>query len=190
MLRLALRYQEQIRYFPMPDRDVQVGAAVENDLVAPFPGISRHHAKLHPEGDSVRVTDLGSTNGLVRDGRRLDEILLTPGKAVCLGHAILTLEDLSSSDGETGLRFQVSDGQDLGEPPGDRYVDVAARRRFLSRGGSALRSRARTRRRHGSGGAARSRPAVPRSREPPDPCNRDPRRSGGDRVCGAVAVRI
>ncbi|HEX3554920.1 MAG TPA: sigma 54-dependent Fis family transcriptional regulator [Thermoanaerobaculia bacterium] len=106
MLRLALRYQEQIRYFPMPDRDVQLGAGMENDLIAPFPGISRHHAKLHPEGAGVLVTDLGSTNGLVRDGRRLDEVLLTPGKGVRLGHAVLALEDLSSSDGETGLRFQ------------------------------------------------------------------------------------
>ena len=106
MLRLALRYQEQIRYFPMPDRDVQLGAAAENDLVVPFPGISRHHAKLRPEGAALLITDLGSTNGLVRDGRRLDEILLTPGKTVRLGHAILALEDLSSSDGETGLRFQ------------------------------------------------------------------------------------
>ncbi len=116
MLRLALRYQEQIRYFPMPDREVQLGAAMENDLVAPFPGISRHHAKLAPEGGAVRVTDLGSTNGLVRDGRRLDEVLLTPGKEVCLGHAILALEDLSSSDGDTGLRFQTSDGQGSAGP--------------------------------------------------------------------------
>jgi DNA-binding NtrC family response regulator len=110
MLRLALRYQEQIRYFPMPDHDVRLGAAEENDLVAPFPGISRHHAKIQPEGAGLLVTDLGSTNGLVRDGRRLDEVLLTPGKTVCLGHAILALEDLSSSDGETGLRFQTPAG--------------------------------------------------------------------------------
>jgi hypothetical protein len=108
MRRLALRYQEQIRYFPLPDREVLLGAAAENDLVAPFPGISRLHARLHPEGAGVRITDLGSTNGLVRDGRRLDEVLLTPGREVGLGHAVLTLEDLSSSDGETGLRFQAS----------------------------------------------------------------------------------
>ncbi len=106
MLRLALRYQEQIRYFPMPSHEIQVGTATENDFVAPFPGISRHHAKICPEGAGLRVIDLGSTNGLVRDGRRLDEVLLTPGKTVRLGHAVLALEDLSSSDGETGLRFQ------------------------------------------------------------------------------------
>jgi DNA-binding NtrC family response regulator len=117
MLRLALRYQEQIRYFPIPDREVQLGAAAENDLVAPFPGISRHHAKLSPEGGGVRVTDLGSTNGLVREGRRLDEVLLTPGKEVCLGQVILALEDLSSSDGETGLRFQTSGGPGSLGPP-------------------------------------------------------------------------
>jgi DNA-binding NtrC family response regulator len=114
MLRLALSYQEQIRYFPMPDCDVQLGAAAENDLVAPFPGISRYHAKLHPEGAGLLLTDLGSTNGLVRDGKRLDEVFLTPGKAVRLGQAVLALEDLSSSDGETGLRFQTSISDDAG----------------------------------------------------------------------------
>src|SRR5436305_12434350 len=123
MLRLALRHQEQIRYFPMPDRDVQLGAAAENDLVAPFPGVSRHHAKLHPEGTSLLVTDLGSTNGLVRDGRRLDEVLLTPGKAVRLGQAVLALEELSSSDGEIGLRLQASGSQTIAGSPA---TDTAA----------------------------------------------------------------
>ncbi|HSS52086.1 MAG TPA: sigma 54-interacting transcriptional regulator, partial [Thermoanaerobaculia bacterium] len=87
-------------------REIQLGTATENDFVAPFPGISRYHAKICPSGTGLLITDLGSTNGLVRDGRRLDEIFLTPGKTVRLGHAVLTLEDLSSSDGETGLRFQ------------------------------------------------------------------------------------
>jgi DNA-binding NtrC family response regulator len=100
----------------MPDRDVQLGTAVENDLVASFPGISRHHAKICPSGAGLLITDLGSTNGLVRDGRRFDEILLTPGKTVRLGHAALTLEELSSSDAETGLRFQTPAQTDAGPP--------------------------------------------------------------------------
>ncbi|MFY9823206.1 MAG: sigma 54-dependent Fis family transcriptional regulator [Thermoanaerobaculia bacterium] len=116
MLRLVLRYQEQIRYFPMPDRDVQLGTAAENDFVAPFPGISRHHAKICPSGAGLLITDLGSTNGLVRDGRRFDEILLTPGKTVRLGHTVLVLEDLSSSDAETGLRFQTPASAAAGPP--------------------------------------------------------------------------
>ncbi|HEX4960766.1 MAG TPA: sigma 54-interacting transcriptional regulator [Thermoanaerobaculia bacterium] len=116
MLRLVLRYQEQIRYFPIPDREVRLGTAAENEMVAPFPGISRHHARLRPEGTGLLLTDLGSTNGLVRDGRRLDEVLLSPGKTVRLGHAVLTLEDASSSDAETGLRFQTPDSQGVAGP--------------------------------------------------------------------------
>ncbi|HEV7507935.1 MAG TPA: sigma 54-interacting transcriptional regulator [Thermoanaerobaculia bacterium] len=119
MLRLALRYQEQIRYFPMPDREIRLGTAAENDFVAPFPGISRYHAKIGPSGTGLRITDLGSTNGLVRDGRRFDEILLAPGKTVRLGHAVLTLEDLSSSDGEPGLRFQTPAHAVAGPPATD-----------------------------------------------------------------------
>ena len=116
MLRLALRFQDQVRYFPVPDRDVRLGAAVGNDLVAPFPGISRRHAKLRAEGGGVLVTDLGSRNGLVRDGRRLNEILLTPGEAVSLGHAVLTLEDVSSSEGETGLQIPLPSAEASASP--------------------------------------------------------------------------
>ena len=53
MLSLTLRYQEQIRYFPMPDRDVRLGAAMENDLVAPFP-VRGIDVEVLQTGDAVR----------------------------------------------------------------------------------------------------------------------------------------
>ena len=34
-------------------------------------GVSRHHAELRPDGDGWVVEDLGSTNGVLLNGRRI-----------------------------------------------------------------------------------------------------------------------
>ena len=34
-------------------------------------GVSRHHAELRPDGDGWVVEDLGSTNGVLVNGRRI-----------------------------------------------------------------------------------------------------------------------
>jgi DNA-binding NtrC family response regulator len=105
MRRLAVRCADQVRYFALPQAPARLGAAPDNDLVAPFRGISRHHALLHPAAAGVLLTDLGSTNGLVRDGKRHPELLLVPGEAVQLGRALLTLEEVPSGDGEIALHL-------------------------------------------------------------------------------------
>jgi len=84
----------------------RLGAAADNDLVAPFPGVSRRHARLESTGDGLLVVDLGSKNGLVSDGRRFENLLLTVGREVHLGHAVLSVEEVSSSDLDLGLRFE------------------------------------------------------------------------------------
>jgi transcriptional regulator with AAA-type ATPase domain len=117
MLRLTIHCNGEVRHFPMPRDAAHLGSASENDLVVPFPGVSRRHALLTPRPGGLLLTDLGSTNGLVRDGRRCDETLLTPGKAIRLGHAVLVLEELSSSDAEAALRLQSAGGSSHGMLP-------------------------------------------------------------------------
>jgi two-component system response regulator PilR (NtrC family) len=107
MRRIAVRCADQVRYFPLPPGPARLGSAPDNDLVVPFRGVSRHHALLHPAAAGVLLTDLGSTNGLVRDGRRHAELLLVPGDAVQLGRAVLTLEEVPSGDGEIALPLSV-----------------------------------------------------------------------------------
>jgi two-component system response regulator PilR (NtrC family) len=85
---------------------VRLGAAADNDLVAPFPGVSRRHARLESTADGVLVVDLGSKNGLVSEGRRFENLLLTDGRQVHLGHAVVSVEEVSSSDLDLGLRFE------------------------------------------------------------------------------------
>jgi diguanylate cyclase (GGDEF)-like protein len=58
---------------PLPPGGLDVGRAPENGLCLPEPEVSRHHARLRVSADlkSVELRDLGSTNGLFVNGKRV-----------------------------------------------------------------------------------------------------------------------
>lgn len=62
-----------------------IGRSSDCDLVVDDPNISRRHAELRADGDSWRVVDLGSTNGVKVNRRRVDEAPLRSGDRVTLG---------------------------------------------------------------------------------------------------------
>src|SRR4051794_14702390 len=49
-----------------------LGRSRDCDLVIDDPNVSRHHAEVRPSGGSWIVNDLGSTNGVKVNGRRVD----------------------------------------------------------------------------------------------------------------------
>jgi hypothetical protein len=62
-----------------------IGRSRDCDLVIDDPNISRHHAELRSVGDGWRIADLGSTNGIKINRRRVDEGLLRSGDRITLG---------------------------------------------------------------------------------------------------------
>ncbi|MEX1141893.1 MAG: DUF3662 and FHA domain-containing protein [Thermoleophilaceae bacterium] len=62
-----------------------IGRSRECDLAIDDPNISRRHAELRSDGDSWRIVDLGSTNGVKVNRRRLDEAVLRSGDRITLG---------------------------------------------------------------------------------------------------------
>jgi hypothetical protein len=64
---------------------VTVGRAEDNDLVLANPEVSRHHARLEPDGKGWRAVDLGSTNGTWVNGVRLDAASIAVGDEVAFG---------------------------------------------------------------------------------------------------------
>ncbi|UJR79354.1 FHA domain-containing protein [Sandaracinus amylolyticus] len=77
------------------DRPVlHVGRGAENDLVLPHPTVSTRHARLTRGNDgTVRVEDLGSTNGTYVDGERVGSrgAIARPGQRVVVGAVALTI---------------------------------------------------------------------------------------------------
>jgi pSer/pThr/pTyr-binding forkhead associated (FHA) protein len=61
-------------------------------VVLSDPNVSRRHAELRREGDGWKVVDLGSTNGVKVNRRRVDEARLRPGDTITLGLVDLTFE--------------------------------------------------------------------------------------------------
>jgi hypothetical protein len=68
----------------------RIGRGSETDLRIDDPGISRNHAELRRSGGDVTIVDLGSTNGIVVNGRRVDQERLREGAEVRLGSTTMT----------------------------------------------------------------------------------------------------
>jgi hypothetical protein len=68
----------------------RIGRGADNDLRIEDPGISRHHAELRHDGGDVTVVDLGSTNGILVDGRRVQQARLDEGAELVLGSTTMT----------------------------------------------------------------------------------------------------
>ena len=78
------------RVTPFRGAELIVGRGPTCDLVLATAGVSRRHARFVREGDSFRVLDLGSANGLRVNGERATERLLNVGDVVAIDDFTLT----------------------------------------------------------------------------------------------------
>jgi hypothetical protein len=71
---------------------VVVGRSREADIVLQDPNVSRRHAELRRDDGGWQIVDLGSTNGIKVNGRRVDSQQLSAGDQVTIGVTDLTFE--------------------------------------------------------------------------------------------------
>ena len=71
---------------------VLLGRSRECEVVIADPNVSRRHAELRQDGGRWVIADLGSTNGVKVNGRRVDRAELDPGDRITLGVTELTFE--------------------------------------------------------------------------------------------------
>ena len=62
-----------------------IGRGADCDIRVDDPGVSRRHAEIRVSGSVAVIVDLGSTNGIVVDGRRTTQEKLGEGMRVQLG---------------------------------------------------------------------------------------------------------
>ena len=96
---------------PMPDGNLRIGRAPDNDLVVDDLIASRYHAELRRALDGrYEITDLSSNNGTYVNGRRISAEPLTDGDTVGIGHSTFRLEDgrlqQFADDGEVTVTAQ------------------------------------------------------------------------------------
>src|SRR5918911_660719 len=94
--------------------DVEGAAVIGRDpasaaLVVEDREVSRRHASLIPEGQSLNVEDLGSTNGTFVNGERLvGSRVLVPGDRLRIGTTVLELT-LASDAPSSAVRAESGD---------------------------------------------------------------------------------
>lgn len=74
------------------DEIVTIGRLPECAVVLEDPNVSRRHAQLRREGDSVVLVDLGSTNGTKVNGVQVRERRLMPGDTITVGTTPMRFE--------------------------------------------------------------------------------------------------
>jgi pSer/pThr/pTyr-binding forkhead associated (FHA) protein len=96
-----------------------IGRREDCDLRIPLGDISRKHCRMIREGDSIRLEDLGSSNGTYVNGQRVQEAILQPGDTVRVGPVLFVLqvdgvpadEDLKPNEGaEAGASEETGAG--------------------------------------------------------------------------------
>jgi PAS domain S-box-containing protein/putative nucleotidyltransferase with HDIG domain len=75
-------------FFPLTER-ITIGRGDMNDIQLNDEKVSRSHAVIYPIGDQIFVEDLGSRNGTIANGQRIDKISLCPGDTVTIGDVVI-----------------------------------------------------------------------------------------------------
>jgi two-component system response regulator HydG len=75
------------------ETELSIGRDRSNQVVLADPSCSRHHAVIRRRGTEFVVADLGSSAGVLLNGRRVTEEPLGPGDRLQIGRATLVFED-------------------------------------------------------------------------------------------------
>jgi phosphoserine phosphatase RsbU/P len=80
--------------FPLGRLRITIGRSARNDVCIPDPFASRVHAEVRREGDAYVLQDLGSANGTLYNGERVETaLILTPGGRIQIGETEIVFKD-------------------------------------------------------------------------------------------------
>ena len=88
---------------PLDPPGIVIGRGSEADLRINDPGVSRRHAEIrvhaNDSGTDVSVVDLGSTNGMLVNGSKVQQATLDDGGTIKIGNTTMTVRFLPSTGG-------------------------------------------------------------------------------------------
>ncbi len=103
----------------------RIGRGLDNDIVVPDSSVSTNHGELLLKSDGrVEIHDLGSTNGTIVDGARVESIILGDGGAFRLGN----VEGLIIGDSPSAVSAP-SEGGDTQEEASEQAEEAPSNHR-------------------------------------------------------------
>ena len=101
-MRFRLRYLQHD--LELQDGEFAIGRSASCQLSLDDPLVSRRHAVFTVAAGSVRVEDLGSRNGVLVNGQRIEgKVKVQPGDKVLIGSQELTLIEIAEEDPQRGM---------------------------------------------------------------------------------------
>ncbi len=100
------------------DQPIRIGRKPGNDLVLADEKTSGVHCEIVREGDRHLLRDLGSTNGTFLDGKRVHELVLTPGDVVTVGRLRVCFRSEGEAAGASDLSMHRLDAARVGKRGG------------------------------------------------------------------------
>jgi pSer/pThr/pTyr-binding forkhead associated (FHA) protein len=76
----------------LDDRVLVVGRSHECEIAVDDPNVSRRHAEIRHEDGAYWIVDLGSTNGVTVNGKRVERARLEPDDEILLGTTVVRFE--------------------------------------------------------------------------------------------------
>lgn len=95
---LVGRIDDQLLRFPLFKDRLTIGRTQQNDIQLKAQYISRRHAVIETEGETTRVIDWGSKNGVYVNKKRITEHFLKSGDIVTIGTAEFKYEERPKRD--------------------------------------------------------------------------------------------
>ncbi len=125
VLLYAPNFEQLHPAYPFGHQDITIGRDPVHAICIPEQAVSRMHARIHRtampgEGDVFVLTDLGSRNGTVVDGKNVMEAVLEPLCEVRIGDAIFKFVD-EGADVSAAYRI---DGVVAGRRRADSFVEL------------------------------------------------------------------
>ena len=87
-----------------------IGRSSQADITIADDRISRIHCIIEWMGDTIRIDDQGSTNGIYVDSKAVNQAILTNGVPIQLGHSIMKIEYKTEAEiqAEESLLYKAS----------------------------------------------------------------------------------
>jgi pSer/pThr/pTyr-binding forkhead associated (FHA) protein len=89
---VMFRNDGERRSFSISREMTVIGRRQDCDLMIPLGEISRKHCRIIREGDTLRLEDLGSSNGTFHNGKRIQETVLEAGDTIQVGPVTFVLQ--------------------------------------------------------------------------------------------------
>ncbi len=105
-----------------------IGSVAGNAIVLPVRGVSRRHARLTMGPSGLLLEDLGSKNGTMANGVRIQRTRLEPGDEVRIGPVLLRVEAVEAGDERLAIALPTGPTAATDGLPPDQTTAVSTER--------------------------------------------------------------